>query len=202
MVKASADAHRALRIPVGDPAVAHLRPVGTRPGQIRDADVKALTAWRNRFDRAFLAEFTGHDDRTERWLVESVGTDDARILFMVDDASGRTVGHMGLACIEWDTGRAEADSVVRGAEASPGLFTRALQTMWSWGRNSLGLSSLGVRVRSDNTAIAFYEKAGFRELRRVRLRRERFADELRWVEDPSLAGDGLSLVHMELVEDD
>jgi RimJ/RimL family protein N-acetyltransferase len=197
--KTSASAEQpALCLPVGRPVEGLLRPVVTRPGQTSPADVRALTEWRNLFARAFLTEFVATDERTERWLADSVGPDDTRILFMLDDAMGRTVGQMGLAYIDWEAGYAEADAVVRGAEAPRGLVTRALGTMWRWGRGALGLSRLGVRVRSDNSAIPFYEKAGFRELRRVPLRPDMRADGVRWVEDPSLAGPELTLVHMEL----
>jgi hypothetical protein len=73
--------------------------------------------------------------------------------------------------------------------------------MWLWARTALGLTTLAVRVRSDNPAVAFYEKAGFRATQRVPLRREERADETRWVEDPSLEGAALTLVHMELEAD-
>ena len=187
-----------MSIRVGGPVAGRLRPVATRAGQVPVADVRRLTEWRNRFVSSFLSEFVATEERTERWLVEVVGPDDTRVLFMLEDAEGRTVGYMGLAFIDWETGYAEADAVVRGADAPRGLVTRALAALWSWGREELGLSRLGVRVRSDNPAIAFYEKAGFRELRRVPLRGRRDGDELHWAEDPGADPGGLSLVYMEL----
>ena len=190
----------ALCVPVGTPAAAWLRPVVTRPGAIAPEDVSAITEWRNRFRGSFLTEFTATESRTERWLAEAVGTDDSRIFFMVDDPGGATVGHMALAVTDWRAGIAEVDSVVRGGEAPKGLATRALHGMWQWGRAALGLSDLHVRVRSDNTALEFYEKAGFRELRRVPLRRHEAEGEVQWVKEPSLNGSNVSLVHMELVE--
>ena len=166
----------AICLPVGRPASALLRPVATRAGAIPRADVLALTEWRNRFTGAFLSEFVADEERTERWLADRVGPDDSRILFMVDDLSHRTIGYLGLAFIDWASGYAEADAVVRGADAPAGLYTSALHSMWRWAREALGLSRLGVRVRSDNSAIAFYEK------------------------DPTAGNGGLSLVHMELEE--
>jgi RimJ/RimL family protein N-acetyltransferase len=198
-VKASASHPQpALCLPVGEPGIALLRPVVTRPGETSPADVHALTAWRNRFVHAFLSEFVATEQRTERWLAETVGPDDSRLLFMVDDLAGRTSGYMGLAFIDWETGYAEADAVVRGADAPAGLFTRALHTMWRWARTALGLSRFAVRVRSDNPATSFFEKAGFRERQRVPLRCEQVADGVQWVEDPSSAGGDPGLVYMEL----
>jgi RimJ/RimL family protein N-acetyltransferase len=199
--KAAASSEQpALSLPVGRPVEGLLRPVVTRPGATSPADVRLITEWRNRFVQAFLHEFVATDERTERWLVRSVGPDDTRILFMLEDAQGSTVGHMGLAFIDWGASSAEVDAVVRGGDAPAGLVSRALDTMWRWGRGALGLSRLGVRVRSDNSALAFYEKAGFRERRRVPLRRHALEREVRWVEDPSVADSGLSLVYLELVE--
>ena len=190
-----------LRLPVGSPVAGSLRPVATRPGAVSQADIRSITEWRNRFVTSFLSEFVATEERTERWLVETVGPDDTRILFMLDAADGRTVGHMGLAFIDWEAGYAEVDAVVRGAEAPAGLVSKALGALWGWARTDLGLSQLWARVRSDNSAIAFYEKAGFRELRRVPLRRREVDDGVRWIEEPSAAAGDLSVVHMRLEND-
>lgn len=191
----------ALGLPVGRPIAGLLRPVVTRRGAVPAADVRCLTEWRNRYVDSFLSEFVATEERTERWLVESVGPDDTRILFMLDDAGGRTVGYMGLAFIDWATGYAEFDAIVRGADAPRGLVTEALRTLWAWGRGTLGLSRGGIRVRSNNPAVVFFERFGFRELRRVPLRRQAGDGGTRWREDPSGDADGLSLVHMQLEED-
>ena len=179
------------RLPVGDPPVAWLRPAGTDP-----ADAARLTEWRNRFVTAFLTEFEATEACTVRWLAETVTPDDTRILFMLDLPDSRTVGCLGLAFINWEAGRGEADAVVRGAEAPGGLMTTALRTMLDWAHGPLGLGELGVRVRSDNPALAFYEKAGFHEKQRVPLRRTESPGMVAWVEDPTVAEAKLSLVHM------
>ena len=103
---------------------------------------------------------------------------------------------MGLDFINWKTGYGEADAIVRGKEAPPGTMKIALQTLLGWGLAQLGLRSLGVRVRSDNTALEFYRKVGFVEERRVPLRRIDDFDMIRWVEDSSLNPADLSLVYM------
>jgi RimJ/RimL family protein N-acetyltransferase len=187
-------------LPVGDPPEAVLRPVDTRrpsPG-----DVLVLTEWRNRFVASFLTEFDATEERTARWLTEAVGPDDTRVLFMVDDCrDGRTIGYMGLAFIDWEGGYGEADAVVRGREAPRGLMSKAMDAMLRWGREQLGLATLGVRVRSDNPAIDFYRKFGFLEVKRVPLRREDADDMVKWVEDEALSGGEPSLVHMALPDE-
>jgi len=198
-LKATATANApCLVIPVGSPVEATLRPVATIAGSLRASDVRVLTEWRDRFVKAFLTEFKADEERTARWLTEMVGPDDTRILFMLDDAAGRTFGYMGLAFIDWENSYGEADSVVRGREAAHGIMARALHTLLSWSRTQLSLQHLGVRVRSDNSALEFYRKLGFKEERRVALRRVAEADSVRWVEDESLDTAESSLVYMSL----
>jgi RimJ/RimL family protein N-acetyltransferase len=170
----------------------------TTEGSLVADDVRVLTEWRNQSVQSFLTEFHATENRTARWLTDTVGPDDTRILFMIDDARGRTFGYMGLAFIDWPHGSAESDAVVRGATAAPGTMTRALRTMLQWAQVQLGLRTFGVRVRSDNTALAFYRKFGFCEVRRVPLRKVECADVVRWVEDPSLPPVEPKLVHMLL----
>jgi RimJ/RimL family protein N-acetyltransferase len=186
-----------LSVPVGNPVEAILRPVATRAAALNPNDVRVLTEWRNRFVNAFLGEFEANEARTARWLTEAVAVDDSRILFMLDDTTGRTFGYMGLAFIDWEDLSGEADAIVRGLDCTPGLMTRALRTLLSWAGCQLGLKTLGVRVRSDNSALEFYRKFGFAETRRVPLRRTENGDGILWVENESIDSD-VSLVHMVL----
>jgi ribosomal protein S18 acetylase RimI-like enzyme len=107
---------------------------------------------------------------------------------------------MGLAFIEWSAGSGEVDAVVRGREAPRHLMSDALRTLTSWATRRLKLKDIGVRVRSDNTALEFYKKFGFVEDRRVPLRRTEVADGILWSEDASLPPGDPSLVHMHLTE--
>ncbi len=183
-------------IPVGSPTIAFLRPVATKRELLNAADVRVLTDWRNRFVQAFLTEFIATESRTAQWLVEAVGPNEGKILFMVADPNGRTFGYMGLDYIDWGQGYGEADAVVRGADAAPGTMKCALQTMLGWAQGQLGLGKLGVRVRSDNTALEFYRKVGYQEIFRVPLRSLEEPGMIRWVEDPSVKAAETYLVHM------
>jgi RimJ/RimL family protein N-acetyltransferase len=186
-----------LSIAVGTPIVAVLRPVAT-VGTLNANDVRVLTAWRNRFVTSFLTEFEATEERTEQWLRTTVANDPTRVLFMLDTLEGTTAAYVGLAFIDWETGYGEADAVVRGADLPPGVMTAALHTLLAWAQNQLGLTALGVRVRSDNAALHFYEKVGFVERRRVPLRREHDGSMIRWVEEPGRHSEGLALVYMQL----
>jgi RimJ/RimL family protein N-acetyltransferase len=76
----------------------------------------------------------------------------------------------------------------------------SLRTLLAWARDTLGLATLGVRVRSDNSAVRFYEKVGFTEVARVPLQREEEPGLVRWVEDESPSTEGPALVHMRFGE--
>ena len=187
-----------LCVPVGTPTQVLLRPVATRQEFLNMEDVRRLTDWRNRFVHSFLTEFQATESQTAKWLTEEIGPSDSRILFMLDDLSRCTFGYMGLAFIDWDKASGEADAIVRGMEAARGMMTLALRSMLDWARGQLGLCSLGVRVRSDNTALEFYRKFGFHELKRVPLCRVVEKDKICWVEDGSLKSSEFSLVYMLL----
>jgi RimJ/RimL family protein N-acetyltransferase len=195
-LKANATANAPyLCIPVGLPVEAVLRPVATAAGRVDAGDVHVLTDWRNRFVSSFLTEFVATEPRTEQWLTEVVGPDPTRILFMLDDALGATVGYLGLAFIDWDNLTGEADAIVRGADTAPGVMARAMFTLLDWAREQLGLKSVGARVRSDNSALRFFLKFAT-ETKRVPLRAVQEPDMIRWIEDETLVDAPISLVYI------
>lgn len=200
LLRALKDATRggtpALLLPVGDPIRAVLRPIATLPGATDATDVRLLGEWRNRHVKSFLTEFVAHDARTADWLTHAIHGNDGKLLFMLDALDGTRLGHLGLGFIDWDRRYGEADAIVSGGASPPGLMKHALQSLLAWARSQLGLEELAVRVRSDNPALAFYEKVGFREWQRVPLAVRRGAELTEWVEDPLLAHAQASLVYM------
>ena len=174
-----------------------LRPVPTSPARLNLSDVRVLTEWRNRYVKAFLTEFAATEERTAKWLTEVVGPDPTRILFMLDDVNGQTIGYLGLAFIDWNARTGEADAIVRGLDGAPGLMSKALLTLLRWAHEELGLTGgLNVRVRSDNPrAVEFYSRLG-RETRRVPLREIKEPGLTRWIEDESLATSSAQLVYL------
>jgi RimJ/RimL family protein N-acetyltransferase len=196
-LKATAAVHEAtLALPVGDPVCAVLRPIPTAPGCLDPIDLRLLSEWRNRFVKSFLTEFVANDERTGKWLNSAVHKDDGKILLMVENLQRERVGHIGLGFIDWSTGYGEADAIVRGGNSPPGLMKLALQTTLKWAKDQLGLTTLGVRVRSDNTALDFYRKVGFEEIKRVPLAVTETPDMITWFEDRGLKNSRASLVYM------
>ena len=198
-LKACAGGQHQLCLAVGTPVVAILRPVATCAGRLRIEDVELLTKWRNRHVSSFLTEFTATPERTASWLTRMVGPDDTRILFMVESPPGRTVGYMGLAFIDWQKASGEADAVVRGDDAPRGSMTQCLRHMLAWARDQLGISALSVRVRSDNPALAFYQKFGYREVLSEPLMKTECNGDVIWQPGDRVAPtQALNLVHMRL----
>ncbi|QLG87394.1 GNAT family N-acetyltransferase [Chitinibacter bivalviorum] len=171
-----------LCLPVGKPVVALLRPIVTKGDALSDQDLDNLSEWRNRFVKSFLTEFDATREQTRRWLVNSVDADLGKILFMLEDLNGNSIGHLGLGFINWDAKYGEADAIVRGNPAPKGLMKEALQTLIKWAKSELGLEEVCVRVRSDNTAIDFYRKSGFVEYKRVSIMASQVDSTLIWSE--------------------
>lgn len=187
-----------LTLSVGRPPEAFLRPIACKKDWQTLEDIASLTNWRNQFPNAFLTEFEATKARTAEWLDQSVADDDTRILFMVEDLQGRPFAYMGIAFIDWTRHYGEADAIVRGEKARKGLMTAALRTLLDWAQGQLGLSQIGVRVRSDNDAIEFYRKFGFQEEKREGLRQETNNGEKYWSESLDNENADIFLIHMRL----
>lgn len=175
-----------------------LRIVATNLDYQRSHDVHCLTAWRNKFVNSFLTEFVATETQTARWLAETVGPSDDRILFMADDRDGTAIGYMGIGFIDWKRRYAEADSIVRGRDAEKGGMSLALRTMIEWCQGQLAIEEVGVRVRSDNPALQFYRKFGFVERLRVPLSRRIEGGKTIWDENPAEPNPEVWLVHHTL----
>lgn len=173
-----------------------LRPIGTALGAASEEEVRLLTEWRNRHVKAFLTEFEATQERTAAWLVESIGPDPGRIVFILRGRDGELFGLCGLAFADWEAGSVELDGVMRGTAAEPGGMTEAVRTLLDWAHCQLGLSTPLVRVVSDNPhALGFYRRLGFVETHRVPLRRVAERGMVRWVPDPSGPTEARQLVH-------
>lgn len=187
-----------LVLPVGQPLAAVIRPIATVPGHTDALDVQLLTEWRNRYVKSFLTEFVSTPERTEGWLSGAVHANEGKMLFMVETPNGERVGHVGLGFIDWQRGYGEADAIVSGGKSPPGLMKASLLALMCWARDALGLQTLAVRVRSDNTAVDFYRKVGFREYQRVPIVATAVPGGTNWSEDPQAVDALASLVYMQL----
>ncbi len=173
-----------------------LRPLqATAPG-LTARDIELLTEWRNRYREYFLTDFTATVQRTQAWLLKS-GADASRILFMIETEDGTPFGHAGLCNLRPAEAYAELDNVVRGADGPRGAMTAAVTTMCEWAGSSLGVTALRVRVMSDNPAVSFYEKLGFRRAYDVPLEFQRDGSQGVWMERPDRGTADRYLRYME-----
>jgi len=160
-----------------------LRPLQASAPRLTARDVALLTEWRNRYRRFFLTDFTATVEQTRTWLLKS-GSDPSRILFMIEPEGGSPFGHAGLCNLRPADAYAELDNVVRGADGPRGGMTAAVTTLCEWAASSLGVTTLWVRVMSDNPAVSFYEKLGFRRKYDVPLELGRDGSKAIWLERP------------------
>lgn len=130
-----------------------------------------LTAARNENANSFLTFFEATQDRTTKWLLDSVSADDSRLLFVLKNTKTRELyGYMGLAYGDNAGQRIEGDAIVRYSRLiEPGLMKAAFLRLIGWTKNALGFDLICLRVLSDNPAINFYRKCGFQVVSEVSL---------------------------------
>src|SRR5262249_53011964 len=147
------------------------------------AAITLLADWRRAAAHAFPTQFPVTQSGTHRWLVKQLLQTPDRVLFWVTDSEGRRLGHLGLFRYDPVVGHIEIDNVVRGVAGElPGVMEAALHTLLGWTFGPLGIGTVYLRVYSDNMrALRLYERAGFRETRRVLVVRMQEGDTIRWV---------------------
>jgi hypothetical protein len=74
-----------------------------------------------------------------QWLVEQVLEAPERVLFWVRDASGRVVGHVGLARFDFTARTVALRDVVCGEPAGQALMGAAVGALRAWVREAFGM---------------------------------------------------------------
>jgi perosamine synthetase len=142
-----------------------------------------LGSWRDESAFAFPTQFPVTRDGTATWLRRGLLDVPDRILFLVQDRFGHTVGHLGFAAADNPDRSLEVDNVVRGEKAvQPGLMGVALEGLLAWGEDCFRPARIHLRVFADNEhAIGFYRRLGFRDTARSPLRREVDGEAVRYI---------------------
>ncbi|MCR4411781.1 MAG: aminotransferase class I/II-fold pyridoxal phosphate-dependent enzyme [Thermoguttaceae bacterium] len=135
--------------------------------------IRRLAQWRRENAFAYPSQFPVTFESTAAWLRQRVLAVEDRLLFLVLDRLGRTIGHLGFANASNDAGEIELDNVVRGVTGvEPGIMANAVRTLLGWALEHLRPSAVFLRVLDDNHhAIEFYRRLGFVEDRTIPLRR-------------------------------
>jgi perosamine synthetase len=134
--------------------------------------ISLLSRWREANSFAYPSRFPVTDAGTAAWLKNKILGVPDRILFLVQDAHGHNVGHIGFASCLNDEAAMEIDNVLRGEKGgNPGIMADALSCLMKWARTTLWPENFYLRVLSGNEhALAFYRKLGFQEKSRTPLR--------------------------------
>ncbi len=102
-------------------------------------------------------------------------------LMMLDPASDRIVGSIGLFHADWEVRSAEIGYGVRGDERGKGHATEALAAVARWALTEAGIQRAWLTANTDNVAsVRVAEKAGFHRegtLRRTGLEDDRLHDQ-------------------------
>jgi RimJ/RimL family protein N-acetyltransferase len=84
-------------------------------------------------------------------------------LMMLDRASGKIVGSIGLFHADWEVRSAEIGYGVRGTERGKGYASEALAAVAPWVLTEGGIQRAWLTANTDNVAsVRVAEKAGFR----------------------------------------
>lgn len=154
--------------------------------------VGTLARWREENASAYPTQFPVTLSGTADWLRRRVLEAEDRLLFLVADARGRLVGHLGLANALDETAEVELDNVVRGVPGlAPGIMSYAVRALLDWAMEHLRPRQIHLRVFEDNThAVEFYRRLGFAESQRIPLRRHQEGQRIEY--RPLCAGDTAS----------
>ena len=109
--------------------------------------------------------FPTNPDQLAQWFDNGMhlgGRESALHLMMLDPASGRIVGSIGLFHADWQVGSAEIGYGVRRDARGRGYATEALVAVARWVLTEGGIQRAWLTANTDNLAsIRVAEKAGF-----------------------------------------
>lgn len=132
---------------------------------IREADLSATLAWRNRdeariwFKTSDVLSFDQHYSWFKRYQEK-----DNDFLFIIT-ARDKPVGQASVYGIDWQSGRAEVGRfLVAPEESGNGYISQACRELVRFCESSLGLTYLYLEVMENNAkAIRVYQRSGFAE---------------------------------------
>lgn len=125
--------------------------------------IEKLKSWRNNALDTYYQSPEATIEGTKKWLINHLLKNPNKILFLTYNMNCELIGHIGLSLNENKDYQIELDNVLRSNNSSSdGTFTRAIQTLENWSKNTLLANKFYLRVLNSNIkAIKFYEKIGF-----------------------------------------
>jgi perosamine synthetase len=126
-----------------------------------DSLVQSLAEWRDAHQYAYPGHFKVTTDGTKNWLISQVIDNVNRLLFLITDSTGKSIGHAGLLLGD-EVSEIEIDNILRGESGFPGAMSEVMRTLEEWAYQELGIDVCKLRVLKSNThAMSFYEKLGY-----------------------------------------
>ena len=124
--------------------------------------VELLTLWRNTHRRFFMTQFEATPTRTRQWLSEIVLEDRSRLMFMIADPSGESVGHVGVKRL--DEPVIELDNMIRGRSGGGGqLMYWAEVALLNWLFAEREAKAVCLHVFTNNwIPIGIHQSIGFK----------------------------------------
>ena len=161
--------------------------------------IKDTGKWRAEHQYAYPSRFEVTDAGTEKWLNAAVIENENRLLFLIQDETGKNIGHIGL--LRLDGARVEIDNVLRGESDSPGLVSAALAELEKFAYEELGLENLELRVLESNShAVEFYLRHGYSQLKKIGLKNIGNEDSVNLVESTEEISDYFLVLNKNLTE--
>lgn len=136
--------------------------------------IETLGRWREESAHVYPTQFPVTFEGTRRWLRERLLDAPDRILFLIVDAGGAPLGHVGFASVLNDEGLMELDNLLRGSLGGHRDVARlAVEALLAWAQDTIGPEGFYLRVLSSlKHVIRLDERIGFVETGRQPLRRE------------------------------
>lgn len=159
--------------------------------------IASMGRWRDSHQYAYPSRFEITDTGTAKWLKSAVIDNDHRLLFLIQDPSGKYLGHLGLLKVGED--RCEIDNVLRGESEIPGIVSRALEVVEKFAYEELGMESLELKVLESNVhAIDFYLNNGYETIDRIGLTNSATGTETNLVQSETNVSDYFSIMQKNL----
>jgi RimJ/RimL family protein N-acetyltransferase len=197
-----ADELRTIPIQSENGLMGFLRPVTHLYWQISPEYVALICKWRQENPIGFANRFKGTWKKSKYWIEDVLLPRKDRILFFVHNLDNMPIGHLGYSNFDYENKSADIDNVVRGEILSNGIMALAMNTILTWGKNTLELKDVYLKVLSDNEhAIRFYEKLGFVEQNLIPLYRIETDGMISWVEELTNEPPEKYYVHMKLIRE-
>lgn len=187
-------AEKLILIPVLDSnecTIGFLRPITIDFIKTMPECAEQFGRWRRENPAFSPSRFNITTESTAKWLMQNIVYNNQRILFAIQDLTGKNIGHIGYANFRDYTKAAEIDCVLRGVKnVLPGIMEWALKALVHWGQVELQLEHIDLKVLWDNDrAIAFYQKCGFEKKELIPLKRVEISGETQWTPYDNAAQD-------------